>query len=118
MKPYISKSSKSKANQKIVNEALDILESVGIPMNTKSERGLEKMALCFLAVAGVTKDWSMAKDSSNLKSRDIIHFLNQNFEEKISLGSYDDIRRKDLKLLVLAELVVNQPQMTQLEATL
>lgn len=107
MKTYISKSSKSKANQKIVNEALDILESVGIPMNTKSERGLEKMALCFLAVAGVTKDWSMAKDSSNLKSRDIIHFVNQNFEEKISFGSYDDIRRKDLKLLVLAELVVN-----------
>lgn len=107
MKTYISKSSKSKAIQKIVNEALDILESVGIPMNTKSERGLEKMALCFLAVAGITKDWSMAKDSSNLKSRDIIHFVNQNFEEKISLGSYDDIRRKDLKLLVLAELVVN-----------
>lgn len=107
MKTYISKSSKSKAIQKIVNEALDILESVGIPINTKSERGLEKMALCFLAVAGITKDWSMAKDNSNLKSRDIIHFVNQNFEEKISLGSYDDIRRKDLKLLVLAELVVN-----------
>lgn len=107
MKTYISKSSKSKAIQKIVNEALDILESVGIPINTKSERGLEKMALCFLAVAGVTKDWSMAKDNSNLKSRDIINFVNQNFEEKISLGSYDDIRRKDLKLLVLAELVVN-----------
>lgn len=107
MKTYISKSNKSKAVQKIINEALDILESVGIPLHTKSERGLEKMALCFLAVAGVTKDWSMAIDSSNLKSRDIIHFVNQNFEEKISLGSYDDIRRKDLKLLVLAELVVN-----------
>ncbi len=107
MKNYISKSSKSESVQKIINEALDILESVGIPMNTKSERGLERMAICFLAVADVTKDWSKAKEKTNLKSRDIINFVNKNFEEKISSGSYDDIRRKDLKLLVLADIIVN-----------
>lgn len=106
MKNYIPKSTKSKAVQKIINEALDILESVGIPM-TKTERGLERMAVCFLAVAGVTKDWSKAKENSNLKSRDIINFVNKNFGEKISSGSYDDIRRKDLKLLVLADIVMN-----------
>ena len=44
---------------------------------------------------------------SSYKSRDIIHLVNKNFEEKISSGSYDDIRRKDLKLLVLADIVVN-----------
>lgn len=65
------------------------------------------MAVCFLAVAGVTKDWSKAKDNTNLKSRDIINFVNEHFEEKISSGSYDDIRRKDLKLLVLADIIVN-----------
>jgi len=106
MKNYIPKSTKSKAVQKIINEALDILESVGIPM-TKTERGFERMAVCFLAVAGVTKDWSDAKENANLKSRDIINLVNKNFEEKISSGSYDDIRRKDLKLLVLADIVVN-----------
>ena len=106
MKNYIPKSTKSKAVQKIINEALDILDSVGIPM-TKTERGLERMAVCFLAVAGVTKDWSKAKENANLKSRDIINIVNKNFEEKISSGSYDDIRRKDLKLLVLADIVVN-----------
>ena len=106
MKNYIPKSTKSKAVQKIINEALDILESVGIPM-TKTERGLERMAVCFLAVAGVTKDWTKAKENANLKSRDIINLVNKNFEEKISSGSYDDIRRKDLKLLVLADIVVN-----------
>ena len=106
MKNYIPKSTKSKAVQKIINEALDILESVGIPM-TKTERGLERMAVCFLAVSGVTKDWSKAKENANLKSRDIINLVNKNFEEKISSGSYDDIRRKDLKLLVLADIVVN-----------
>lgn len=106
MKNYISKSTKSKEVQQLINEALDILESVGIPMN-KTERALEKMAVCFLAVAGVTKEWSTAKENTNLKSRAIISFVNEHFEEKISPGSYDDIRRKDLKLLILADIVEN-----------
>jgi BsuBI/PstI restriction endonuclease domain/BsuBI/PstI restriction endonuclease HTH domain len=106
MKNYIPKSTKSKPVQKIINEALEILESVGIPMD-KTERALERMAVCFLAVAGVTKDWSKAKENTNLKSRAIITYVNANFEEKISSGSYDDIRRKDLKLLVLADIVEN-----------
>lgn len=107
MKNYITKSTKSRKNKKLINEALDILESVGIPVNTKSERGLERMAVCFLAVAGVTSDWKKANDSKHLKTRDIIRIVNQSFEETISPGSYDDIRRKDLKLLVLADLVIN-----------
>lgn len=110
MKNYITKSSKSKAVQKIINEALEILESVGIPFNNKSERALEKMALSFLAVTGVTNDWEKAKSSEDnvrLKTREIIQIINKNFEENISSGSYDNIRRNDLKLLVLAGLVVN-----------
>jgi hypothetical protein len=107
MKKYISKSTKSKSVQNIINEALEVLESVGIPMNTKTERGLERMAICFLAVADIAKVWSKAKANTNLKSRDIINFVNKHFQEKISSGSYDDIRRKDLELLVLADLVVN-----------
>ena len=106
MKNYISKSTKTEAIQQIINEALDILESVGIPMD-KTERSLERMAVCFLAVAGVTKKWSEAKENTNLKSRSIITFVNEHFEENISSGSYDDIRRKDLKLLVLADIIEN-----------
>lgn len=107
MKDFIPKSKKTKSTKKVINEALDILESVGIPVKTKTERGLVKMAVCFLAVAGVTKDWSKAKENTNLKSRDIINIVNKNFEENISSGSYDDIRRKDLKLLVIADIVMN-----------
>lgn len=107
MKNYITKSKKSKSVQKIINEALEILDSVGIPLNSKTERAMEKMAVCFLAVAGVKKDWSKAIENANLKSRDIIKIVNENFEENISPGSYDDIRRKDLKLLVLADIVIN-----------
>ena len=107
MKAYISKSKKSKSVQRIINEALEILECVGIPINSKTIRGQERMAVCFLAVAGVTKDWKKAKEHTNLKSREIINIVNKNFEENISSGSYDDIRRKDLKLLVIADLIVN-----------
>jgi len=107
MQNYITKSKKSKLTQQIINEALYILDSVGIPMVSKTERSLERMAVCFLAVAGVTNDWSKAKENTNLKSRDIINIVNKYFEENISSGSYDDIRRKDLKLLVLADIIVN-----------
>lgn len=106
MKNYITKSTKSLPVQQIINEALDILESVGLPMK-KTERALERMAVCFLAVAGVTKNWSEAKEKTNLKSRAIITYVNEHFEEKISSGSYDHIRRKDLKLLVLADIIEN-----------
>jgi type II restriction enzyme len=107
MKTYITKSKKSKPVQKIINEALDILESVGIPIAPKSERGMERIAVCFMAVASVADNWAAASCETFYKTRDIISYVNAHFEENISSGSYDDIRRKDLKLLVLADLVIN-----------
>jgi len=107
---YTNKSSKTRPVQNLISEALDILNSVGIPFTGKSDRGLERMAMCLLAVAGITDNWKSSKGADNnrhVKTREIITFVNQHFEEKISSGSYDDIRRKDLKLLVLAELIVN-----------
>ena len=107
MKKYITKSTKSPNIQKIINEALDILENVGIPLSMKSERSLERMAMSFLAVAGVTTDWKQAKINTNLRSRDVIQFINKNFDEEISPGSYDDIRRRDLELPVIAGIIIN-----------
>lgn len=115
MSKYILKSSKSKKIQKVINEAIEILEAVGIPIDSKSQRGLEKMALAFLAVGGIKADWTKiksVKDGYFLKTRDIISYINKNFEENISPGSYDDIRRKDLKLLVIADLVINSGENT------
>ena len=109
MKNYLPKSTKTASLQILINQALDIIESVGVPV-TKTERGLERMALCFLSVAGVTFDWKEALGSIEkryLKTREIINFINAHFEENISSGSYDDIRRKDLKLLVLSGLIIN-----------
>jgi type II restriction enzyme len=116
MKTYITKSTKSTSVQKMINEALEILESVGIPLENKTERRMERMAVCFLAVASVTDDWSKASSDNFYKTRDVISYINANFEENISSGSYDDIRRKDLKLLVLADLAVNSGE-KQLSAT-
>ncbi len=110
MKNYIGKSTKSASVQKLINEALDILEAVGIPFENKTPKALQSMAMCFLAVAGISKFWKEAKslkENWHLTTREIIKFINDNYEEKISSGSYDDIRRKHLKLLVLGDLIIN-----------
>jgi hypothetical protein len=110
MQDYIPNSAKSQPIKDLINQALDILQSVGIPFAGKRERGLESMAMAFLAVAGVKKSWKEAKgqnENRHLKTRDIIKFINENYEENISSGSYDDIRRKHLRLPFLADLVLN-----------
>lgn len=107
---YLKNSKKPEQIKRLINEALDILQSVGIPFSGKRERGLESMAMAFLAVAGIKKSWKDAQGQNehrHLKTRDIIKFINEHYEEKISSGSYDDVRRKHLKLLVLADLVLN-----------
>jgi type II restriction enzyme len=105
--PYFNKSQKDSQTVQLLEEAITILSSVGIPVSDKTERSLERMAMAFLAVAGVTKHWKEASDKRFLKTREVINFINQHFEENISSGSYDDIRRKDLKLLVVAGLILN-----------
>ena len=110
MKIYIEKSTKSVLNKKLINEALDILESVGIPFEDKTEKALQSMAMCFLAVAGITKSWKEAKGQNehrHLKTREIIKYVNEHYEENISPGSYDDVRRKHLRLPILGELILN-----------
>lgn len=101
---------KPKQIQRLESEALEILASVGIPIDDKTVRAKQMMAICFLSVAGVTKKWAEAMgldDGRHLKTREIIAFANEHLGEKISPGSYDDIRRKHLKLMVLADLIVN-----------
>jgi type II restriction enzyme len=107
MKKYIAKSTKSKPIQKLINEAIEIFDLVGVPLSNKTDRAKERMAMSFLAVANVTTAWKQAKNNNGLKTRDIINFVNKHFEEGMSSGSYDNIRRKDLKLLVLADLIIN-----------
>ena len=101
--------SKPRKLQELINESLFIIENFGIPLNSLSPRMKEKIALNLLALAdmNIRKKWNQAKDidKNQLKTRDILSYVNKNFHEKRSMGSYDDVRRKELKPLVLAEIV-------------
>ncbi|MDP1695177.1 MAG: restriction endonuclease, partial [Candidatus Woesearchaeota archaeon] len=118
MKEYLTKKKSTNEFKKkspiiklLINQSIFIFDSLGTPLNGLTPRRLERMALSFLALAGIKRstDWNKIKsisDSVSMKSRDIITYINKNLQDNISSGSYDDIRRKDLKLLVLNGVVV------------
>lgn len=89
---------------------LGILNEVGIPFNGLSPLRLQRMAQACMAIGGIKKSFKevkSVKDGEFLRTREILKFENKYFGENISSGSYDDIRRKDLKLLVLANIAIN-----------
>ena len=99
--------SKDTAAKLVINEALIFLKACGIPIGGLTPRSLEMMAMTFLAVADVAapNQWVSLKtqsDNRSMTTRSIITWINSHFQEEISSGSYDDIRRKHLKLPVLA----------------
>lgn len=101
----------------LVFNILDVFLLIGIPVDN-TDRKLERMAKACLAVGKIKKDFSEACSFEDgfTRTRDIITFENKNFGEDISPGSYDDIRRQDLKLLVEAGIVVNSSS-TEEQAT-
>lgn len=108
MKNYLPNSTKSKLVQKIINEAIDILENIGIPVLDQTERSLERMGMSFLALLDVKKDWKSAKslaDGYGLSSKDIIKYFNKNFEDNISVGTYDSVPKYYIKLLIVGGFV-------------
>ena len=117
MKIYLDNSVKSFASkpkpvQDLINATLFILDQFGVPVETTGRR-LERMAMAFLAVGDVKtlSDLNNIKDQSHSdlhapKTREIIEYVNEFYNEKISSGSYDDIRRKDLRLLLLGDIVL------------
>ncbi|NJS36313.1 MAG: hypothetical protein HC765_07605 [Brachymonas sp.] len=69
------------------------------------------MAKAFLALADLKPSMSWAElksgdDAHQLRSREIIKFMNQHWAESIADSSYDDIRRKDLAFAVEAGIVM------------
>jgi hypothetical protein len=107
MTKHFPKSTKSEHVVKTLDECVEILDAIGIPISGMTTRRLERMAACVCAIAGVTSDWTTATSSQKLTSREVITEVNMHFEEDISSGSYDDIRRQDLILPVEAGIIVN-----------
>ncbi|MBU0691154.1 restriction endonuclease [bacterium] len=104
-------STKNRKQQKVINEAAFVLDSLGIPVERLTQRRLERMAVVFLAVIEVydSRNWSKAKDLNDgrsLTTREIIPIVNEYFSEEISSGSYDDIRRRDLEYPLLSSIIV------------
>lgn len=96
-----------------VSEALKLLLNAGIPINSFTEVGRDRIALALLSIANMKPEtpWREAAihdDGSNWKltSRQIIDFQNKFWKQRISSGSYDDIRRADLEPLLLAGIAV------------
>lgn len=95
----------------LVSETLDVLNDLGIPINNLTPRRKLMMAKSILALLDikVNKSWNESKSLKNghaYRSREIIKYINKNLGEKISEGSYDDIRRKHLSLPVEAGIVL------------
>ena len=100
-----------KAIEKLVSEALEVLQAFGVPLTGLTPRRQQKMAKAFLAVAGLRPGytWSNTQDNHQghrLQSRQVIAFMNAHLGESIADSSYDDIRRKDLILPVEAMIVL------------
>ena len=96
-----------------VDEALSLLLGAGIPVSSLTMVGRDRIALALLSIANMKPEtpWREAAihgDGTNWKltSRQIIKFQNEFWKQRISSGSYDDIRRADLEPLLLAGIAV------------
>ena len=89
---------------------IDVLKEIGIPLTGNTPRRMERVAKVCMAIGNIKTSFSEVKsvsDGNFLRTREIIAYVNQHFGENIADGSYDDIRRKDLKLLVLGNIAIN-----------
>ena len=96
--------------QKLISATISILEAIDFPIQELTPRRRERAVMALLATADIDSlnninNPKTKNDGIVMKTRDIIDFLNTYFGENISPGSYDDIRRKDLKLLVIGGVV-------------
>lgn len=95
-----------------VEQALNIIRAVGVPVRNLPPRRQERLGLALLAVARITplQQWNEAKslfadDVDAMTTRQIIRFWNEHYDQRIADSSYDDVRRKDLIWLVEGGLV-------------
>ena len=95
-----------------IEQALNILRSIGVPVRDYTKRRRERIAMALLAVGHLQPEmpWSEAKSFFDegpkpVTTREIIQFWNTHYGQNIANSSYDDVRRKDLVVLVEAKLV-------------
>lgn len=114
---------KKPAIQKLIREALFIVDQLGIPLEGLTGRDKEKIAMALLAAGDVksSKDWSKIKTANSgysITTKECIEFYNQNLEENMSKGSYDYVLRDGLKRLLIGGIVErSKPESNLSDAT-
>lgn len=108
---YRTFKAKSEQVQRVIRQALHIMQCLGLPIDEYTDRKKEKAAMALLAVADVKKpsEWKKMKSANDdyaVTTKEIIEFDNKYLEDNISPGSYDYVLRDDLKQLLIAEIVV------------
>lgn len=101
---------KSKKVERLIKQMLEILEEIGLPLDTVSNRTKMRIAEAVLAVADIKSNFVEAKsidDKHFLTTRQIIEYENTYLDGNYSSGSYDDIRRAHLILLTTGGYVVS-----------
>ena len=95
-----------------VEQALTILRNIGAPVRDYTSRRRERVAKALLAVGHLQPNmpWSETQSIFDggpkpVTTREIIRFWNDHYGESLADSSYDDVRRKDLAVLVEAKLV-------------
>ena len=107
-----SSSSLSTAGRQKVNDALGILAAAGIDLDALTARRRHRLALALLALSNIRPGdrWPAAtvwgSSEHSLTTREAITFWNDHYGEKISSGSYDDVRRKEFAVLREAGLAI------------
>lgn len=114
IEPYRIKLNKKVKTPKVVAEViyvvLGVLKEIGIPFEGQTMFRLQRMAQACMAIGGIKSSIHEVRSLStgySLSTKEIVRYENEYYNENISEGSYDDIRRKDLNLLVLANIALN-----------
>lgn len=96
-----------------VTQAQEILRAMGLPIDSLTPLIAERWALSLLAISNLkpASKWTDAsywsgEGSWSLHSRGVIKFWNDHYGQNISMGSYDDVRRKSLVFLVQASVAI------------
>ncbi len=103
-----------------VKALLQMLGDIGVPLaSTPLRRSRQAKALMALMDVKSTDDLVRAKplEQRGLTTRQIIEFENEHLGEAIGSGSYDDIRRKDLKNSAIANVAIQTEGLAKNDGT-
>jgi type II restriction enzyme len=105
------KKQKTKAVRSRIDEAVALLDAIEIPVSSMTPRRRERLAMALLGAANLkpTTPWQKAAivgvSRHNITTRQMIDYWNSHYGESLSSGSYDDVKREELDVLVIAGVV-------------